>query len=89
MSLIVVQGKDTTKAGKYNELPIDVSTVAPECSLEERERMLESQYAVAKMVVFSNGNNLDNFEQRIVIGYAAVNNEIKFVMRDINEYGQS
>lgn len=76
-------------AGKYNELPIDVSAVAPACSLEERERMLESQYAVAKMVVFSNGNNLDNFEQRIVIGYAAVNNEIKFVMRDINEYGQS
>lgn len=76
-------------AGKYNELPIDVSAVAPTESVEERERMLESQYAVAKMVVFKNGKNLADFEQRIVIGYAAVNSEVKFFMRDLDEYGKS
>lgn len=81
-----LRSKVMNSAGKYNELPIDISTVAPECSNDERERMLESQYATAKMVVFENGNNLDAFAMRIVVGYAAVNQDIKFIMRKLDEY---
>lgn len=75
------------KAASYNELPIDVSSVGTELPDSERERMLESQYTSAKMVVFIKGDHstLAPFENKIVLGYAIANQEVKFITRDIAE----
>lgn len=75
------------KAAFYNELPIDISAVGCELPNDERERMLESQYATAKMIVFTKGEHsqLAPFENKIVLGYAIANQEVKFITRDIAE----
>ena len=75
------------KAAAFNELPIDVSKVGIRLSEEERERMLESQYTSAKMVVFRKGDHstLAPFENKIMLGYAIANQEVKFITRDINQ----
>lgn len=75
------------KAAAYNELPIDISAVGRELPNDERERMLESQYASAKMIVFTKGEHstLAPFENKIVLGYAIANQEVKFTTRDIDE----
>lgn len=77
-------------AASWNELPIDVSRVGVRLPDSERERMLESQYATVKMVVFRKGDRatLAPFENRIMIGYATINQEVKFTVRDIEERAQ-
>lgn len=74
------------KAAAFNELPIDVSCVGVSLPNDERERMLESQYASAKMVVFKKGEHstLAPFENKIMLGYAIANQEVKFITRDIS-----
>lgn len=75
------------KCASFNELPIDISTVGIGLSEDERERMLESQYTSAKMVVFKKGEHstLAPFENKIMLGYAIANQEVKFITRNITE----
>lgn len=73
---------------KFCELPIDVSKVGVGLSLDEREHMLEGNYRYVKMVVFDDGETNvlnDDFLQRIFIGYVAVNQDVKFIRRNIND----
>lgn len=75
------------KCASFNELPIDISTVGIGLSEDERERMLESQYTSAKMVVFKKGEHstLAPFENKIMLGYAIANQEVKFITRNITD----
>ena len=76
------------RCAKFNELPIDIDTVGIQLPTEERERMLKSYYANTKLVVFKNGDTnlpLDDYQQRIVIGYAQKNKEVTFITRDIDD----
>ena len=72
---------------EYNETPIDVSSVGGQLPDEEKERLLEGLYATAKMVVFRKGEHstLGPFENKIMLGYAIANQEVKFITRDIYE----
>ena len=72
-----------------NEVAIDVSKVGVGLPNDERERLLESQYHTCRMVVYKNKEQLDAFEQRIVMGYAAVNQEITFEVRSIDDRDNS
>ena len=72
-----------------NEFAIDISKVGIGLPNDERERLLESQYHTCRMVVYKNKEQLDAFEQRIVMGYAAVNQEITFEVRSIDDRDNS
>lgn len=72
------------KAIEYNELPIDIDTVAPILSIEQREHMLEGQMPFAKLILIKDGktNIFSNFAQKILIDYAAIKGpDAKFEVR--------
>lgn len=74
----------------YNELPIDVDSLCPTLPNEERERMLEGSYHFAKLVYWrrkesTNLFNYTSFSQNILLGYTNINQEVKFITRDIEE----
>lgn len=75
------------RCSKFNELPINISTVGLQCSADERFRLLEGQLTNAKLVVFTDNEHkrLGDFEQKVVIAYANANPDIKFISRDIDE----
>lgn len=71
-----------------NEFAIDISHVGEGLPDSERERLLEGQYHTCRLVVYKlkdKPSTLNDFEQRIVMGYAAVNREITFTVRDIED----
>ena len=68
-----------------NEFAIDISKVGIGLDDNERERLLESQYHTCRMVVYKKEAQLDTFSQRIVMGYAAVNQDITFDVRQLDD----
>ena len=80
--------KIIAKGIKYNELPIDVDTVAPELSLEEQEHLFEGQLPFAKLVIFKDGksNMFSKLAQKLMIVAAATKGEeMKFDSRNTEE----
>lgn len=74
------------KGAEINEFAIDVSHVGEGLPDSERERLLEGQYHSCKLALFKptgQQSTLGDFEQRIVLGFAAVNQEITFEVRDV------
>ena len=75
------------KANTYNELPIDVDRFCVGIDRKERERMLEGSYHFAKLVLWKDTNakvsNYSPFANDIILGYTNVNQEIKFIQRDV------
>ena len=75
------------KAHEYNELPIDIDRSCVGVDKKERERMLEGSYHFAKMILWKDPQasvaNYSPFANDILIGYTNVNQEIKFIQRDI------
>ena len=75
------------KAIDYNELPLDVDTVAPSLTLQQREHMLEGQMPFSRLVIIKDNksNIFSPLGQKILIDYAAVKgNEAKFEVRQLN-----
>lgn len=75
------------KAINYNELPLDIDSVAPMLTLEQREHMLEGQMPFSKLVLFKDNktNIFSNLGQKILIDYAAIKGpEAKFEVREVN-----
>lgn len=73
---------------RYNELPIDVDSVAPALSLEEQEHIFEGQLPFAKLVIFKDGksNMFSKLSQKLMINAAAVNGDkMKFDVRNTDE----
>lgn len=75
------------KSHEYNELPIDIDRLCVGVDKKERERMLEGSYHFAKLILWKDPNasvaNYSPFANDILIGYTNVNQEIKFIQRDI------
>lgn len=75
------------KAHEYNELPIDIDRLCVGVDKKERERMLEGSYHFAKLILWKDPQasvaNYSPFANDILIGYTNVNQEIKFIQRDI------
>ena len=75
------------KAHEYNELPIDIDRLCVGVDKKERERMLEGSYHFAKLILWKDQQasvaNYSPFANDILIGYTNVNQEIKFIQRDI------
>ena len=75
------------KSHEYNELPIDIDRLCIGVDKKERERMLEGSYHFAKLILWKDPNanvaNYSPFANDILIGYTNVNQEIKFIQRDI------
>ncbi|MBR1611521.1 MAG: hypothetical protein IJ672_08600 [Methanobrevibacter sp.] len=73
-----------TKAINFNELPLDIDTVAPTLTLQQREHMLEGQLPFSKLVLIKDNktNIFTNLAQKILIDYAAVKGpEARFEVR--------
>lgn len=76
------------KAIDYNELPLDIDSVAPTLTLEQREHMLEGQMPFSKLVLFKDNktNIFSNLGQKILIDYAAIKGpEAKFEVRMLDD----
>lgn len=75
------------KAHEYNELPIYIDRLCVGVDKKERERMLEGSYHFAKLILWKDPQasvaNYSPFANDILIGYTNVNQEIKFIQRDI------
>lgn len=75
------------RANTFNELPIDVDRFCEGIDKKERERMLEGSYHFAKLVLWKDPNttvsDYSPFANDILIGYTNVNQEIKFIQRDM------
>lgn len=75
------------KAHSYNELPIDVDRFCMETDKKERERMLEGSYHFAKLVLWKDPtatvSNYSPFANDILIGYTNINQEVKFIQRNL------
>ena len=76
--------KVMNKSIEYNELPLDIDTVAPALTLQQREHMLEGQLPFSKLVLIKDNktNIFSNLAQKILIDYAAVKGpEARFEVR--------
>lgn len=72
----------------YNELPIDVDSVAPNLSLEQQEHLFEGQTPFAKFIMFKDGksNMFSNLSTKLMINAAAIKgSEMKFTVRNVDE----
>jgi hypothetical protein len=73
---------------KYNELPIDVDSVAPDLPLESQEHLFEGQMPFAKIVLFKDGksNIFSNLSTKLVIDATAIKGEaMKLEIRNISD----
>lgn len=73
---------------RYNELPIDIDSVAPELSIEEQEHIFEGQMPFAKIIIFKDGksNTFSKLAQKLMIDAAAIKGEaMKFEARIVND----
>lgn len=80
--------KVMNKAIEYNELPLDIDSVAPALTLQQREHMLEGQMPFSKLVLIKDNktNIFTNLAQKILINYAAVKGpEAKFEVRMLDD----
>lgn len=76
------------KAIDFNELPLDIDSVAPGLSLEQREHMLEGQMPFSKLVLFKDNksNIFSNLVQKVLIDYCAVRGpEARFEVRMVED----
>lgn len=71
----------------FNELPIDIETIGPGLSDEQKLHMLEANMPFAKFVMFKKNSGIFNaFIQKALIKYTKENsNKSKFEVRNINE----
>ena len=72
----------------YNELPIDVDSVAPNLTLEQQEHLFEGQIPFAKFIMFKDGksNLFSNLSTKLMINAAAIKgSEMNFEVRNIDE----
>ena len=80
------RNKTVLKGASLNEFAIDISKVGVGLPDSERERLIEGQYHTARLVVYKHKDKpsqLGDFERSIVMGYASVNPEIQFIVRDL------
>lgn len=76
--------KIMNKSIEYNELPLDIDTVAPALTLQQREHILEGQLPFSKLVLIKDNktNIFSNLAQKILIDYVAVKGpEARFEVR--------
>lgn len=76
-----------SKSIEYNELPIDVDSIAPELDLDKQEHLFEGQLPFAKLVLFKDGksNMFSNLATRLMIAAAAIKGEnMSFEVRMID-----
>lgn len=72
----------------YNELAIDVDSIAPGLELDKQEHIFEGQLPFAKLIIFKDGksNMFSNLVQRLMISAAAVKGEaMRFEIRQITD----
>ena len=80
-----------SNAYKYNELPIDVDSVAPDINKRERLRMLEGSCHFAKLILWVDKEHINGeypytaLANDIMIAWSEANQELKFTNRDLNE----
>ena len=77
-----------SKSIEFNELPIDIDSIAPELDLDKQEHLFEGQLPFAKLVIFKDGvsNMFSNLANRIMIAAAAIKGEsMSFDVRMIND----
>ncbi len=77
-----------SKSIEFNELPIDIDSIAPELDLDKQEHLFEGQLPFAKLVLFKDGvsNMFSNLANRIMIAAAATKGEsMSFDVRMIND----
>ena len=77
-----------SKSIYYNELPIDIDSVAPGLPIEQQEHIFEGQMPFAKLVIFKDGksNMFSNLGLKIMTTAAAIKGEsMKFEVRNVNE----
>ena len=82
------RNKTVLKGASLNEFAIDISKVGVGLPDSERERLIEGQYHTARLVVYKHKDKpsqLGDFERSIVMGYASVNPEIQFIVRDLEK----
>lgn len=80
--------KIISKSIYYNELPIDIDSVAPDLSLEQQDHLFEGQMSFAKLIIFKDGksNMFSNLGLKIMTTAAAIKGEsMKFEVRNIND----
>lgn len=80
-----VKTKLMEKAIDYNELPIDVDSVVPTLSFEQRVHLISGNYAFAKLIIFKDEdtNIYSDIGQAAIIGYTNTNKDAKFEIRKI------
>ena len=77
-----------SKSIEFNELPIDIDSIAPELDLDKQEHLFEGQLPFAKLVIFKDGvsNMFSNLANRLMIAAAAIKGEsMSFDVRMIND----
>ncbi len=75
------------KSVDNNEFAVDIDSVVPTLSFEQRVHLIEGNYAFAKLVIFKddNTNIYSDLGQAAIIGYTNTSKNTKFEIRKIKD----